>query len=317
MNIKTECLMNTDYRYMFDSPRVTGHRQQKTICPQCGRKSLVRYVDTHDGYRYLHDSVGRCDHENSCGYHYTPREYFQDHPWLADSQSNYQRHTSMAAPPPPPPLKPLSMALVEENHSPQSGFWSWYCGSCARQLSFDPANVKRIYEDYLIGIAEHGDVIFWQIDEQQRVRTGHIMAYDISGHRQGNNGWVHDQIKKGKMKGLLPDGFVLHQCFFGQHLLPKYPEAHVCLVESEKTALIMAARYPGLLWLATCGSSGLNIEKLECLRGRRFTVFPDSGCYEKWNKVMQQTKGLLYAISNQMEQYPANTDLADLLLRPP
>ena len=100
-------------------------------------------------------------------------------------------------------------------------------------------------------------------------------------------------------------------------ILTKYPEAHVCLVESEKTALIMAARHPDLLWLATCGSSGLNVEKLECLRGRRFTVFPDSGCYEKWNHVMQQTKGLQYAITDQMEQYPANTDLADLLLQPP
>ncbi len=308
--------MNTNYRYIFDSPRVTGHRQQKSFCPQCGRKSLVRYVDTHDGFRYLHDSVGKCDHENSCGYHYTPREYFQDHSWLIGSKFQSQPRTSMPVPPPPPlpPLKPLSMALVEENHSPQSGFWSWYCGSCARQLGFDLDILKRIYEDYQIGIAEHGDVIFWQIDEQQRVRTGHIMAYDVSGHRHGINGWVHDQILKGKMRGQLPDGFVLLQCFFGQHLLRQYAEAHVCLVESEKTALIMAARYPEMLWLATCGSSGLNTEKLECLRGRRFTVFLDSGCYEKWKKVMQQTKGLHYAISDQMEQYPANTDLADLLL---
>ena len=310
--------MYSDYRYMFDSPRVTGHRQQKAICPQCGRKSFVRYVDTHDGYRYLNDNVGRCDHENSCGYHYTPHDYFQDHPWLMESKSPSQhRPSTPTPPPPPPPLRPLSMALVEENHSPQSVFWSWFAGSCARQLNFDPANVKRIYEDYQIGIADHGDVIFWQIDEQQRVRTGHIMAYDTQGKRCGRNDWVHDQIKKGKMKGQLPDGFVLYQCFFGQHLLPKYAEAHVCLVESEKTALIMAARHPDLIWLATSGSSGLSVEKLECLRGRRFTVFPDSGCYEKWNHVMQQTKGLQYAISDQMEQYPANTDLADLLLQPP
>ena len=308
--------MTTNHRYTFDSPRVTGRRQQKTFCPQCGRKSLVRYVDTHDGFRYLHDSVGKCDHVNSCGYHYTPREYFQDHSWLIESKSPSLPRTPVPVPP-PPPLKPLSMALVEENHSPQSGFWSWFAGSCARQLGFDSAILRRIYEDYQIGIAEHGDVIFWQIDEQQRVRTGHIMAYDTCGHRQGHNGWVHDQILKGKMRGQLPDGFVLYQCFFGQHLLHKYAEAHVCLVEGEKTALIMAARYPEMLWLATCGCSGLNTKKLECLRGRRFTVFPDSGCYEKWKKVLRQTKGLQYAISDHMEQYPANTDLADLLLKSP
>ncbi len=41
------------------------------------------------------------------------------------------------------------------------------------------------------------------------------------------------------------------------------------------------------------------------------------GCYDKWRKVMQQTQGLDYNISDELEQYPANTDLADLLLEPP
>ena len=209
------------------------------------------------------------------------------------------------------------MALVLENHSPQSVFWSWFAISCARKLGLDAATVNRVYEDYYIGIADHGDVIFWQIDEQQRVRTGHVMAYDTRGHRHGHNGWVHDLISKRKMAGSLPEGYVLRQCLFGQQLLPKYPDAHVCIVESEKTALILAARYPQQLWLATCGSSGLNADKLECLRGRRLTLFPDSGCFDKWQHVMQQTTGLLYNIDNQLESYPANTDLADLLLQEP
>ena len=306
--------MNDDYRYQLDSPRVTRRRQQKAICPQCGRKSLVRYVDTHNDNSYLNDCVGRCDHENSCRYHYTPSQYFQDHPWIQDSKAQFQPHPPRLVQPPPPPLKPLSMELVERNHSPQSTFWAWYSVSCARRLGLKSATVQRIYEDYCIGIAEHGDVIFWQIDEQQRVRTGHIMAYDTQGHRHGHNGWVHDQIGKKQMAGQLPEGYILNQCFFGQHLLPKYSAAHVCIVESEKTALIMAARYPLLLWLATCGSSGLNAEKLECLRHRHFTLFPDSGCLEKWQAVMQQTSGLQYTISDMMEAFPANTDLADLLL---
>ena len=307
--------MTTDYRYKLDSPRVTRRRQQKAVCPQCGRKSLVRYVDTHHENGYLNDSVGRCDHEQSCGYHYTPSEYFRDHPWIQESKTPYLPHQPKPAPTPPPPLKPLSMALVEENHSPQSTFWVWFAGSCARQLGFEPTAVQRIYEDYRIGIAEHGDVIFWQIDELKRVRTGHIMAYDTSGHRSGRNGWVHDQIGKKKMAGQLPEGYVLSQCFFGQHLLPKYGDAHVCIVESEKTAVIMAARHPGQLWLATCGCSGLHADKLECLRHRRFTLFPDSGCFMKWQAVMQKTTGLQYTISDQLEAYPANTDLADLLLQ--
>ena len=29
--------MNTDYRYQLETRKLTGRRQQKTTCPQCGR----------------------------------------------------------------------------------------------------------------------------------------------------------------------------------------------------------------------------------------------------------------------------------------
>ena len=46
-------------------------------------------------------------------------------------------------------------------------------------------------------------------------------------------------------------------------------------------------------------------------------MFPDSGCYEKWSRQLSQTSGLDYRISNHLESYPSNTDLADLVLAPP
>ena len=42
------------------------------------RHSFVSYVD--ENTVTLHPSVGRCNHESGCGYHYTPKEYFQEHP---------------------------------------------------------------------------------------------------------------------------------------------------------------------------------------------------------------------------------------------
>lgn len=48
-------------------------------CPNCGdRRSFTYYVD--ESGTPLHPSVGRCNHESSCGYHYTPKEYFHDTP---------------------------------------------------------------------------------------------------------------------------------------------------------------------------------------------------------------------------------------------
>ena len=50
----------------------------KIACPACGRKScFTRYID-EAGEISFPDSVGMCDHINSCGYRYAPKEYFRD-----------------------------------------------------------------------------------------------------------------------------------------------------------------------------------------------------------------------------------------------
>ena len=80
--------MNTDYRYQLETPKLTGRRQQKTTCPSCGKKKcFVRYVDTQNGFRYVADEVGKCDHQHSCGYHYKPSEYFRDRPTSSTTPS--------------------------------------------------------------------------------------------------------------------------------------------------------------------------------------------------------------------------------------
>ena len=200
---------------------------------------------------------------------------------------------------------------MRQYHSPQSIFWQWLATDCAQRLNFSAEVLQGIYEDYQVGATQAGYVVFWQIDESQRVRTGQIMQYTADGHRQGYQNWIHSILDT---EGQLPQGFSLQQCLFGQHLLPRHPQRHVCIVESQKTALIMAAYQPEYLWLATCGCNGLKADRLECLRGRRFTLFPDSGCLDKWRAVMKQTCGLDYSIDESLEPYPPNTDLADLLL---
>ena len=303
--------MNTrDLRYQLDSPRVTGRRQVKVSCPQCGRRRcLVRYVDTRDGCRYVHDTVGRCDHEQSCGYHYRPSEYFRDRPW--ERPAGDRRAGTPWTPPPLPPLQPLPMDYVRRWHSGRSVFWQWMTTDAARRLGLGDRDLLRVFTDYQLGATRRGDVIFWQIDVQGRVRSGHVMAYRSDGHRAGPQTWFHALLQR---HGLLPLDFQLYQCLFGEHLLAARPADPVCLVESEKTALLLSAVMPRYVWLATGGCSGLKAERLGCLRGRRVTVFPDSGCLDKWSRQMRQTEGISYNMAGLMESYPANTDLADLLL---
>ena len=307
--------MNTEYRYQLENRKLTGKRQQKATCPSCGKKSFVRYVDTRNGLCYVADEVGKCDHEHSCGYHYKPSEYYRDNPDATPQKNNCQLSiVNSQLERRLPSFSPLPEDLVVRSHSPRSTFWQWFATDLASRLGIAPEQVQRVYEDYRIGATRWGCVIFWQIDSRGLVHGGHIMQYRPDGHRGGYQGWTHALLID---KKLLPLDWQLYQCLFGEHLLPQRPDAHVCIVESEKTALIMAACQPQHLWLATSGSGGLNAEKLAYLRGRNFTLFPDSGCLEKWQKVMHQTTGLHYSISTHLESYPPNTDIADLLFEPP
>ena len=63
----------------------------KIACPACKRtRCFVRYIDERDIIKFPSD-VGRCDHENSCGYHYTPKDFFHDNPDMKpkDWDENY------------------------------------------------------------------------------------------------------------------------------------------------------------------------------------------------------------------------------------
>jgi len=300
--------MDSDYRYKLETPHVTGRRQQKFACPHCGRqRCFVRYVDTRNGNQYVAESVGKCDHQYSCGYHYKPGDYYRDNRWAQEPAAS----DSYCRPLPPPPFRPLPMDYVVRSHSKRSTFWQWFSTDVATRLGLSPALLQGVYDDYLLGATRRGDVIFWQIDHEGLVHGGHIMQYRPDGHRDGYQGWTHSPLIR---RGLLPKDWTLCQCLFGQHLLPRRPDARVCLVESEKTALLMAAAQPQHLWLATAGCGGLSPERVACLKGRLVTLFPDSGCYEKWQRRMELTTGIDYNVSRQLEAYPPNTDLGDLLL---
>ena len=76
-----------DFRYQLEKYRGRGSRY---VCPQCGRKyTFTRYVDTHNNNEYVNDKVGKCNRLDKCGYHYTPRQYFEDNPWRRDNSCSF------------------------------------------------------------------------------------------------------------------------------------------------------------------------------------------------------------------------------------
>ena len=86
----------SNYRFILEKYRGRGTRYS---CPQCGRRyCFTRYIDTENNNQYISEKVGKCNRLDKCGYHYTPREYFADNPWLrdkGDSFSFFSKHREM------------------------------------------------------------------------------------------------------------------------------------------------------------------------------------------------------------------------------
>ena len=179
-------------------------------------------------------------------------------------------------------------------------------------------------EEYRVGVTRSGDVIFFQLDQLGRCRTGKVMKYNReTGHRikdenmPGRITWVHSLMKQ---SGQLPKDWTLTQCLFGEHLLLQYPGKPVALVESEKTALICAGLMPRYLWLATGGKSCIN-DRLQVLKGRKIIAFPDIDGFQDWTEKLAKYPELGITVSPILNQNATTEDLenhidiADWLIR--
>ena len=286
-------------------------------CPACERpRCFTLYID--DNGNALHPTVGRCDHESSCAYHYTPRQYFHDHPehhyHPERSEGSFTRHTRPDR---------ASPGIIPQNLIPPPSAANHLITYLSTMLP--SSAIDRIIADYRLASTPDQAIIFLQIDQDNQCRTGKIMQYDPStGHRikdpdkPGRINWLHSILKRRKQ---LPPDWQLTQCLFGEHLLPQHPNKTVALVESEKTAIICSAMMPQYLWLATGGKSGLTSERLSSLKGRKIIVFPDIDAFKDWQQKIFTFPHLDIRISRLLEDNAtpadraAHIDLADWIIQ--
>ena len=303
---------------MYNLQKYKGITSRYT-CPGCGRKRcFTLYVD--EAGEPLHETVGRCDHESSCGYHYTPKQFFADHPFTSFAGSTGESPRVSSPAPKPKKLCFIPPAFVDRSirHDRDSDLITFL------YTILDPLIVEGLIDQYRIGVTRSGATIFFQIDAQGRCRTGKIMKYDPdTGHRikdpdvPGRITWVHSLMKQ---SGTLPADWELTQCLFGEHLLPRHPDMTVALVESEKTAVICAGLMPNYLWLATGGKSCIN-DRLLVLKGRKIIAFPDIDGFQDWNTRLAKYPDLGITVSPILQQNATaedlenHIDIADLLIR--
>lgn len=187
---------------------------------------------------------------------------------------------------------------------------------------------KGIIEKYMIGTSKreyngYKSTVFWQVDINQNIRQCNVIAYDPATLKRIK---AVDPKKLGRYVDPEMEDKNVQCSFFGEHLLRDYPDKTVCVVESEKTAIICSLFYPGYNWLATSGTTGVRwTEKQFCevLQGRTVKLFPDAKKYGKWNDTAHIIAGLIscnISVSDLIEKKATDQeraegwDLADYLI---
>ena len=211
--------------------------------------------------------------------------------------------------------------IVSQRHHPTEWLWreclsikSQFCEAVVQAGYLTWEQMVSAACRYRLGASKLGGVIFWQIDQEERVHDGKVMYYRPDCHRlkdkEHHPTWVSTLLRQ---RDPFPNSpHETSHCFFGTHLLteshfkghteiteiterPKgqieitddtdffsntdfmdykdyaakatpaqpVPEAlsvisvcqkkSVCVVEAEKTALIMSEVYPEYVWLAAGG----------------------------------------------------------------
>lgn len=234
--------------------------------------------------------------------------------------------------PPPKPVMEIQRSWVAKTMRVDYNrniFTYWFL-----MLPWSDVQRKRLNDtlwQYCVGGWADGRVVFWQIDHDGIPRTAKLMKFYPQGHpkfghrvKEEHPGWIHNQ--SGCRDICKPDEHTIIKPLFGAHLLKKYPKAAVNVVESEKTALVMANYYGNLdkqLWLACGGLKHMTLESMQPLidQGRKVWLWPDKDGIDDWQKLRDKLgsdKVQLYTRffdSCWTEEDGDKADIADIAIR--
>lgn len=336
--------MQNGHQYILEPYKTPASRY---TCPSCGKhKQLTRYINVETN-KHLSSEVGKCNRDINCGYHYTPKQFFQDNthqnPFVIPSNArDLYSHGGVSRPSTQPiargsasPRTTFDTTNLNPNHNlkPLQGFGVIPPQIFKQSLSHYHANnftlfltnlfgteiTSTLITKYYIGTSKHwnGSTVFWQIDTDKIIRTGKIMLYNpTTGKRVkqpfNHITWVHTVACNAN--------FSLRQCLFGEHLL-KDTSKSVAIVESEKTAIIASVYLPNFIWLG-CGSlTNITKEKCQVLSGRKVILYPDLKCLDKWNEKAKELSSITnFTVSDFLEKKATDPDkqsgldLADYLI---
>lgn len=223
------------------------------------------------------DSATYPDYCPNCGYGYNispfEKESIQRRILAEHSKDDFSSFVNDAG----PREKPKDWMLKREYITPSLLFNHLYQFI---KKNFGDDKVDRVIAKYRLETHTKDDfegaAIFYQFDEGDQCRAFKVIQYDENGHRiTGDKRTPKNEKDLFYQKPLMGKG---NYCLFGRHLLNK-PDAQgkpICIVESEKTAIIASIVYPEAVWMAAGSCYYLYNNKIkDFVNGRKIILFPD------------------------------------------
>lgn len=248
-----------------------------------------------------------------------------------------------------PDFLPMDAIRAAQAHAEETALFAWMAQEFGEQAA------RFIFGVYMVGASKHTApngyraAAFPYISTAQNVVDCKLFHIDpTTGSRKTaaplrswtdrdgkpqelRSSWALAELNADRRRRNLPELNRAAWCNFGDHLLPERPNAEVCLVESEKTALIAALTYPDKVWIAVGSKNNLTPERCKPYIGRTITIFPDRDGYNDkpradghgidkgWRTIARElaAAGLAVRIDTTTERHEgtANDDIADLILR--
>ncbi len=217
------------HRYIFEKGSKKHH------CPECAKKSFVRYIDTETG-DYLPEQYGRCDRESKCAYLFDPyKDGYVKMIWEQERDNK----TEWKPRQPQQVKKPKAVTVfipIEVLKQTLSGYEkNVFIQSLLTRVAFpfDVQDIEKVISMYRLGTVQSGymsgGITFPFIDVDGHVRAIQVKQFNETNHTKGTD-FLHSIIKKQHTQNNKPlpkwleaylNNEIKVSCLFGEHLLSK------------------------------------------------------------------------------------------------